>query len=141
MSATHDEAAVVRWHRAVNRCDLTDARAAVTDPIVVNGPRGAGPITVDAFVGWIEQSGITLRPVAFHLIGERVIVVDQVARRPEADDTRVATFFRITDGRISAALRFPDLDAALDFAELHVALTATDSSPTRPAPPERGFLE
>ena len=38
----------------------------------------------------------------------------------------VATVFRATGDRVSAALRFPDLRAALDFAHLYAELAATD---------------
>ncbi len=124
---TDGEAAIVRWHRAVNGRDHATARATVTDPIVVSGPRGAGPISVEEFLTWIDRSGVLLRPVVLHLLSERVIVVEQVATSStDRASVGLATLFRITAGRVSAALRFPGVDAALDFAELYVALTATD---------------
>jgi len=123
------EAAIERWHEAVNDKDLDTARRAVCDPIVVNGPKGAGPITPDGFADWISRSGIELRPKASYPINDRVMVVEQDARWPQNTEwTRVATVFRVTGDRISAALRFPDLRSALDFAHLYAELAATEQS-------------
>jgi hypothetical protein len=120
------ELAVTRWHDAVNAADVAAARRAVTDPIVVSGPQGAGPITRDGFADWIIRSGVTLRARSWHPISDRLLVVEQDARWPGADEwAPVATVFRATGDRVSAALRFPDLPAALAFAQLHAALAAT----------------
>lgn len=111
------EAAVNRWHEAVNRRSPDAARAAVTDPVVVLGPRGAGRISAEDFVDWIERSGITLTARSWHPVGGRFLVVEQDARWPKDDGpTRVATVFRSSEGRVSAALRLPDLRSALDLA-------------------------
>jgi hypothetical protein len=111
------EEAVNRWHEAVNRRSADEARATVTDPVVVLGPKGAGRIGADDFVDWIDRSGITLTARSWHPVGDRFLVVEQDARWP-ADDgpTLVATVFRSTCGRVSAALRLPDLRSALDLA-------------------------
>ena len=120
------EHAVIRWHDAVNSKDLAAARRAVSDPVVVNGPRGAGAVTPDGFADWVERSGIELRARSWHPIGDRVLVVEQDARWPLTPDSMpVATVFRATGHRVSAALRFPDLPAALEFARLYAALAAT----------------
>ena len=101
--------------------------SAVTSPIVVNGPRGAGPIGRSEFVDWIVRSGVTLRPVSSHPITDRVWVVEQDAQWPgDAEPTRVATLFRATGSRVSAALRFPAAHAALEFASLYTELVATE---------------
>lgn len=108
MSAVETEAAIGRWHDAVNSKDLTAALGTVTNPIVINGPKGAGPITDEGFVEWITRSGITLRPRSYHPITDRVIVVEQDAQWPaDAEPTRLATLFRATGDQVSAALRFP----------------------------------
>jgi hypothetical protein len=126
------ELAVGRWHDAVNTADPAGARLAVTDPIVVSGPQGAGPITGDGFADWITRSGIELRARSWHPISDRVMVVEQDARWPDAQTwTRVATVFRATGDRVSAALRFPDLRAALDFAHLYAELAATEQAGVR----------
>jgi hypothetical protein len=128
------EEAIVRWHEVVNAADLDAARRAVTDPIVVSGPKGAGPISPDGFADWIIRSGITLSPRSYHPISARVLVVEQDARWPQNTAwTRVATVFRVTDNRVSAALRFADLRAALDFAYLYSELAATDVDVLMPA--------
>jgi len=120
-------AAVVRWHEAVNSSDLDAARRAVTDPVVVNGPRGAGAIDPDGFARWIVRSGIQLKARSWHPAGDRLVVVEQEARWPQDPAwSRVATVFRVTSDLVSAALRFPDLQAAREFAALHVALVATE---------------
>jgi hypothetical protein len=121
------ETAVGRWHDAVNAGDPAAARLAVTDPIVVSGPHGAGPITGDGFADWITRSGVRLRARSWHPVSDRVIVVEQDARWPQDPEWRgVATVFRATGERVSAALRFPDLRTALDFAQLYAALAATE---------------
>ncbi|MFE1664363.1 hypothetical protein [Microbacterium sp. P02] len=127
MSAEESEVAIARWHDAVNRKDLAAALGTVTNPIVINGPKGAGPITDEGFVEWVTRSGITLHPRSFHPITQRVIVVEQDARWPEdSSSTRLATLFRASGGRVSAALRFPALRPALEFAYLYTELAATE---------------
>jgi len=127
MSAVDTETAIARWHDVVNRKDLTAALATVTNPIVINGPKGAGPITDKGFVEWITRSGITLIPRSYHPITERVIVVEQDAQWPaDARPTRLATLFRSTGNQVSAALRFPTFREALEFAYLYTELAATE---------------
>jgi hypothetical protein len=121
-------AAIDQWHDAVNDKDLTAARRAAADPIVVSGPRGAGRITGDQFADWIVQSGIEMRPLTYHPVTERLIVVEQDVRWPASTDwTCLATVFRTSGDRVSAALRFPTLSAALDFAQMYVELVATEA--------------
>jgi len=126
-TAELSEAAVGRWHEAVNTQDLDAARSVVADPLVVNGPKGAGPISPDGFADWITRSGISVRARSWHPITDRVIVVEQDARWPQDPAwVRVATVFRADGDRVSAALRFPDLQAALEFALPHTELAATE---------------
>jgi hypothetical protein len=55
------------------------------------------------------------------------MVVEQEATWPESvEPLTVATMFRLTGDRVSAALRFPDLEQALAFAWPYVALAATE---------------
>ncbi|GGT04805.1 hypothetical protein GCM10010156_73210 [Planobispora rosea] len=126
-------AAVARWHAAVNDKDPAAARLAVCDPIVVNGPKGAGSITPDEFADWVMRSGIELRARSWHPVGDGVTVVEQDARWPgDTGWTPVATVFRTTGDRVSAALRFPDPHTALEFARLHAELAATETPPRTP---------
>lgn len=130
MTAATEEA-IVRWHDVVNAADLEAARRAVTDPIVVSGPKGSGPISPDEFANWITRSGIAVRPRSYHPISARVLVVEQDARWPKNIAwTRVATMFRVTDARVSAALRFANLRSALEFSYLYRELAATDADTT-----------
>lgn len=124
------ERSVVRWHEIVNAADLDAAGEAVTDPIVVNGPKSAGPISPAEFAEWITRSGIQLTPRSYHPISEHVLVVEQDARWPQdTASTQVATVFRAHEGRVSAALRFPTLAEALEFAFLYRELAATEPRP------------
>ncbi|MFI6077919.1 hypothetical protein ACIA5C_40955 [Actinoplanes sp. NPDC051343] len=118
------ERTVLDWHESLSP-------AAVTDPVVVNGPRGAASLTPAQFADWVTRSGIALRVLALHPVSGRVVVASQEARWPSSPSwTPVATVFRLSlsGDRISAALRFPDLPAALSFAGLYAALAATEQS-------------
>ncbi|GAB2569073.1 hypothetical protein Aab01nite_08140 [Paractinoplanes abujensis] len=111
------QAAIDEWHASVNSGDLARAAQAVTDPVVVQGPQGAAELTPAQFAGWVERSGIRLEPRAWHPIGAGVLVVEQDATWPgSTGPARVATVFRVRDGKVAAALRCPDLRTALDQA-------------------------
>lgn len=98
------EQAIARWHEIINTRDHLAAGEAVSDPIVVNGPKGAGPISAKGFVEWIDRSGIELRARSFHPISTRVMVVEQQARWPQTPEWEgVATVFRVTSNKVSAA--------------------------------------
>lgn len=121
------EYAINQWHKAVNAGDLENAAAAVSDPVVVLGPKGAGPITPDGFADWVTRSGIKLMPRSWHPISDRLMVVEQDATWPEnTKPTRVATVFRVRGDRVSAALRLPDLRSALDLAFICREMAATE---------------
>ncbi|WP_432976478.1 hypothetical protein [Dactylosporangium sp. CA-233914] len=110
------EDAINAWHDAVNRRDLDAAQAAVTDPVDVSGPRGAGPIPAADFAGWIVRSGITLRPVSWHPVGPDAMVVEQEASWDGGAAATVATLFRVRSGRVALAHRFGSLHDALASA-------------------------
>lgn len=121
------ELAINRWHQAVNSDDLAKAAKAVSDPVVVFGPKGAGPITPAEFADWVERSGIKLVARSWHPISERLMVVEQDARWPtNPKSIRVATVFRSTGEQISAALRLPDIRSALDLAYICREMAATE---------------
>ncbi len=108
------ETVITRWHAAVNSGDVTGV---VTDPVLVLGPRGAGPISPAEFAGWVARSGINLVPRAWHPVGDRLMVVEQDATWPGSTaPTRVATVFRTSGDRVSAVLRLPSVQEALDLA-------------------------
>ncbi|MFE3461472.1 hypothetical protein ACFXKD_28350 [Nocardiopsis aegyptia] len=55
------------------------------------------------------------------------MVVEQDATWPESTSaTKMATLFRVTGDRVSAALRFPDLRSALEQAQLYREMAATE---------------
>ena len=112
------------WHEAVNSRDLAAARALVTDPVDVSGPRGAHTITAEAFTDWIVSSGIRLRPLSAHPVDEDTMVVAQEATWLDNTDAEaaatppasVATLFKVRDGAIGTVRRFDSVDAALRAA-------------------------
>lgn len=121
------ESAINEWHATVNAGDLQRSAGAVGDPVVVLGPKGAGPITPAQFAAWVERSGITLIPRSWHPVSERLMVVEEDATWPESKEpTRVATVFRASGGKITAALRLPDLKAALELAYICREMAATE---------------
>lgn len=124
---TNLESAIGGWHEAVNSGDATRAAAAVSDPIVVLGPKGAGPISPTEFADWVERSGIKLVARSWHPISNRLMVVEQDATWPQsAKPTRVATLFRVSGSKVSAALRLPDLRSALELAFICREMAATE---------------
>ena len=121
------EEAINEWHASVNAGDLQRSERAVGDPVVVLGPKGAGPITPAQFAEWVERSGIKLVPRSWHPVSERLMVVEEDATWPEsAESTRVATVFRASGGKVTAALRLPDLRAAVELAYIWREMAATE---------------
>ncbi|GAA5065860.1 hypothetical protein HNP84_001255 [Thermocatellispora tengchongensis] len=121
------EDAINEWHAGVNAGDLSRAAAAVGDPVVVLGPKGAGPITPDQFADWVDRSGIRLVPRSWHPISERLMVVEEDATWPgDQTPTRVATVFRVAGAKVTAALRLPDLRSALELAYICREMAATE---------------
>ncbi|WP_119675176.1 hypothetical protein [Deinococcus sp. RM] len=121
------ELAINEWHASVNAGDLQRSEHAVGDPVVVLGPKGAGPITPAQFAEWVERSGIKLVPRSWHPVSDRLMVVEEDATWPEStESTRVATVFRVTAGKVTAALRLPDLKAALELAYICREMAATE---------------
>ena len=121
------ETIILNWHDAINTRDLERARETVSDPLVVTGPKGSAAITADEFTDWVIHSAVRLHPVNWHPVGGEIAVVEQDATWPEAPvPVRVATMFRVSQERVSAALRFPDVEQALAFATLYAVLAETD---------------
>lgn len=121
------EGAINRWHQRVNEGDPAAVAEVVSDPVVVLGPKGAGPITPAGFADWVDRSRIRLVPRSWHPVSERLMVVEEDASWPEsAAPTRVATVFRVTGDKVSAALRLPELQQALELAYICRELAATE---------------
>ncbi|MBB4935505.1 hypothetical protein F4561_006399 [Lipingzhangella halophila] len=111
----------------MNDGDLRRSARAVGDPIVVLGPKGAGPITPEQFAEWVERSGIKLIPRSWHPVSERLMVVEEDATWPENKaPTRVATVFRVSGGKVTAALRLSDLKSALELAYICREMAASE---------------
>jgi hypothetical protein len=120
-------AAVDGWHASVNSGDPARSAAAVGDPVVVLGPNGVGRIRPREFADWVGRSGIRLVPLAWHPVGDRLVVVEQDATWPGSDGpTRVATVFRVAGGKVTASLRLPDLGSALELASVCREMAATE---------------
>lgn len=91
------------------------------------GPKGAGPITPEQFAEWVSRSGITLVPRSWRPVSEQLMVVEEDATWPDSEEvTRVATVFRVADGKVTAALRLPDLEGALELASKAPEMAATE---------------
>lgn len=55
------------------------------------------------------------------------MVVEEDATWPGSEEvTRVATVFRVSDGKVTAALRLPDLERALELACNDPEMAATE---------------
>lgn len=125
--ATDIDTTINEWHASVNSGDLQRSAEAVGDPIVVLGPKGAGPITPMQFADWVRRSGITLVPRSWHPVSERLMVVEEDAAWPDDQrKTRVATVFRVSGTKVTAALRLPDLKAALELAYICREMAASE---------------
>lgn len=121
------EAAINEWHTSVNDGDLQRSVRAVGDPIIVLGPKGAGSITPVQFADWVERSGITMIPRSWHPVSERLMVVEEDAIWPDSKEAiRVATVFRVSEGKVTAALRMPDLKSALELAHICREMAASE---------------
>ena len=121
------EAAINEWHASVNDGDLERAARAVGDPVVVLGPKGAGPISAEEFAGWVERSGIKLTARSWHPVSARLMVVEEDATWPgSAAPARVATVFRVAGGKVTASLRLPDVASALELAYVCREKAATE---------------
>lgn len=121
------EATIEEWHASVNSGHPDRAAASVGNPVVVLGPKGAGAITPAQFAEWVVRSGIRLEPLVWHPVSKRLIVVTQAATWPESPEpVKVATVFRVVNGKVTAALRMPDQASALELAGVYRALAATE---------------
>lgn len=121
------EEAINEWHDAVNSGDLRRSAAAVGDPVVVLGPRGAGSISPEQFAEWVQRSGVRLVPRSWHPVSGRLMVVEQDATWPQNQTpARVATLFRVAGAKVTASLRLADLRAALDLAYICREMAATE---------------
>ncbi len=105
------------WHQAVNSGDLIRAAAPVGEPLIVLGSKGAGPIFPSEFADGVDWLGIWLMPPSWHLVNERLMVVEEETTWPENQTpVRVARVFRVAGATVTAALRMTDLRLALDLA-------------------------
>lgn len=121
------ESAINEWHASVNDGDPERSARAVGDPIVVLGPKGVGRITPEQFAEWVRRSGIRLVTRSWHPIDDRLMVVEEDATWPESPaPTRVATVFRVSGAKVSAALRLADLTSALELAHVCREMAATE---------------
>jgi len=124
------ETAIDTWHAGVNSGDLERAARTVGNPVVVLGPKGAGPISPTEFAEWVLRSEIRLIPRSWHPISEQLMVVEEDAIWPaNPKPTRVATIFRVAGGVVTASLRLPDLRSALDLAYILREMAATEAAP------------
>lgn len=111
----------------MNAGDPQLSAQAIGDPIVVHGPQGAGPISPEQFADWTQRSGIRLVPRSWHPVSERLMVVEEDATwHGDQTPTRVATVFRVSGAKVTAALRLSDLKSALDLGFICRELAASE---------------
>lgn len=112
---------IERWHAAVNAGDAQGAGELCTSEVEVGGPRGSG-FGRELVVEWVGHAGIRLQPVRW-FCGADGAVVEQDARwaAAQGEPTRLATAFRMQDGRISGVLRRPATADALALLGLDAA--------------------
>jgi ketosteroid isomerase-like protein len=106
------------WHQALNVGEVDRLVVLACEDVEVGGPRGSGR-GAQLLREWFGRSGIRLQPVRTVARGDTV-VVEQDATWP-ADETvhRLASVFRVRDGKIASVTRYPDLRAALTAAGLN----------------------
>mgnify|MGYP001171177916 CR=1 FL=1 len=74
-----------------------------------------------------DEAALEAAVNAWHPVGERLMVVEQDATWPQSQEpVRVATVFRVAGGKVTAALRLPDLRQALEPAYIRREMAATD---------------
>ncbi len=113
MTAT---ATVVAWHAALAAKDVERLVALSAADVELGGPKGTAR-GVDALRAWAAMAGATMVPVRIALHDEDVAVVEQDAAWPgAAAPMRIATSFRVRDGRVARVMRYDDL-ASLRAAE------------------------
>jgi len=107
---------VQEWHAALNEGDADRLVALSTEDVEVGGPRGTGRGAA-LLRDWVARASIHLAPLQI-LTRDGAVVVEQSARWRGDDGQlgepkKVATLFRLRDGKVASVIRFPDVDSAV----------------------------
>lgn len=132
MSTTLDP--VLRFHEHLNAGDAHAVMALATEDVAVGGPRGSGEGR-QLLYEWVGRASIALRPVRW-FAGDDLVIVEQIAEWRNGDgemasSQRLATAFRLREGRISGIYRYGNIGEALTTSGL-------DEDNEIPAPDARG---
>lgn len=106
---------VLAWHDAVNHGDTGRLADLLSDDVEIGGPRGSAR-GCDAFIDWVERTGIRMEPNGWYQ-RRGTVIVSQQAQWPDdsgalGDPIAVATAFTIQDDRIRFVARYADLAEA-----------------------------
>jgi ketosteroid isomerase-like protein len=116
---------VLAWHAALNDGDVQRLLDLSTVDVEVGGPRGVGR-GADLLRDWVDRAQIHLEPGRLVHDGATVVVEETAAWRAAesgqvGSSQPVATVFSVVDGRVARAVRYPDLEAALQAAGVSAA--------------------
>ena len=106
---------VLAWHEALNSGDVDRLLALSDANVEVGGPRGSGR-GAQLLREWFGRAGIQLTPVRVVARAQSVIVEQDARWSVDEQSHRVASAFRVSDGRIASVIRYPDLETALRAA-------------------------
>lgn len=130
---------VNRWLEAVNDGDAAGLVALTAERVEIVGPRGAGPADRQVLAEWLARSGFSARSLRWFCgaddagspgeepgavrRGDGSVVVEQEASwRDGAVGVRLASQFRVVDGRVTRYVRHDEgLETALAAAGLTLA--------------------
>lgn len=109
-----DIGTVLAWHDAINHRDAVAVRNVTTSDVRMTGPRAEGGESgQEILIDWMNRSGIRL-VVRSHHVSDGAVVVEEDARwEGDPQRHRIATVFRLSNGKISEISRYPSLDQAL----------------------------
>ena len=116
---------MLAWHAALNAGDVPRLLDLSTADVEVGGPRGVGR-GADLLRDWVDRAQIHLEPGRLVHDGATVVVEETAAWRAAESGQMgsgqpVATVFSVVDGRVARAVRYPDLEAALQAAGVSAA--------------------
>lgn len=115
-------ATILAWHDALNTGDVNRVVSLVDANVEMGGPRGTVS-GVSALREWTEQSGIHLQPCRVFHRDDRVVVEQHASWRiaetgQMTEPDLVASAFVVRDDRIVSVIRYPDLETAIEAADL-----------------------
>ncbi len=108
-------AIVLAWHEALNSGDVDRLVALSAADVEVGGPRGSGR-GAQLVRDWFGRAGIRLTPLRVVARGQTLVVEQDARWSADEPSHRVASVFRVRDGKVASVVRYPDMEAALSAA-------------------------